>query len=225
LNKAPPEVFRGGETLSTFFRERTVKQTLSFAAVAGTLFACGLVTSASSASFHTWRMVEVYSNSSGTIQFVEFQQGPSLFDDERFVGGQTLTESGLGHSFTIPSNLPSEPAANSNFLIATPGYAALSGVPAADYVLPINNWLKLTGDTLTFATFVDTLTFTGAQFPSDGSLSLKRAYGAAAFTTSTNSPTNFAGVTGTVNSAVPEPATLMALVAGGVVAARRRRGA
>lgn len=183
--------------------------------------ACGLAASQASATFHQWQLGEVYSDASGNIQFVELQMASFVFDDERFIGGHSLTETSFGRNFVLPSHVPSAPAADSHFLIATPGYAALSGVPAADYVLPVNNWFNRGGDTLDFAS-VSSLTFTGAQMPS-GDQSLNRAYGASALTVAANSPTNFAGVTGTVNSAVPEPTTMLALAAGGVVAARRRR--
>lgn len=197
---------------------------LKIAACAGMFVTVGMTTSRASATFHEWRMEEIYSNSTGTIQFIELEQAPFQFDDERFVGGQSLTESALGHSYVFPANLPAAPTAGSHFLVATPGYAALSGVPTADYVLPLNTWFKVAGDTLTFATFVDNLTFTGAQLPVDGSLSLKRAYGASVFTTSANSPTNFAGATGTVpGGTTPEPTTLAVLAGTWIAMGTRRR--
>ena len=157
---------------------------------------------AARASFHEWKISEAYSNASGTVQFIEFLQSPSPSDDERFIGGQSLTESALGHSFIFPSGLESEPSGGSRFLVGTPGYAALTGVPPPDYVLPQNNFFRISGDTINFA-FVDQITFTDAQLPKNGVDSLNRAYGAATFTTARNSPTNFAGQSGSI---VPEPA-------------------
>lgn len=181
----------------------------------------GLYASTARATFHLWKIDEVYSNASGTVQFIEFLQPTFSFDDERFLGGQTLIDSTLGHSFTFPSNLPSQPAANSHFLVATPGYAALTGVPAPDYVLPANDFFSTSGDTLTYASGVDALTFTGSEFPTDGITSLNRAYGATTFTNGRNSPTDFAGQTGSV----PEPAALGLLVAGGLLVSLRSRRA
>jgi serralysin len=178
----------------------------------------GLGASTARATFHLWKIDEVYSNAGGSVQFVEFQQPSFMVDDERFLNGITLTDSALGHSFTFPANLPSEPQPNSHFLVVTPGYAALAGVPAPDYVLPANDFFSTSGDTLTYASGVDTLSFTGSQLPTDGTNSLNRAYGASTFTSDRNSPTNFAGQTGSV----PEPAALALLVAGGLLVSRRR---
>ena len=44
-------------------------------------------------SFHEWRISEIYSNASGSVQFIEFLQPAEEFDDERFLLGQTLTDS------------------------------------------------------------------------------------------------------------------------------------
>jgi hypothetical protein len=180
----------------------------------------GLRATTTQATFHEWRITEVYSDATGAVQFIEFQQPAFTVDDERFVGGQTLKDSALGHTFTFATHLPSEPQPSSHFLVATPGYAALSRVPAPDYVLPANNFFSTAGDTLTFATFVDQLQFTGAQFPTNGTSSLNRDYGATTLTTARNSPTNFAGQSGSV---VPEPAAAGLLACGAIPALRRRR--
>ena len=134
----------------------------------------GLGATTADATFHEWKISEVYSNATGTVQFIEFLQPSFSFDDERFVGGQTLTDAAFGHTFTFGSSLPNQPPPSSHFLVATPGYAALSGVPAPDYMLATNNFFSTAGDTLTFATFVDQLQFTGAQFPTNGTNSLNR---------------------------------------------------
>ena len=181
----------------------------------------GLFAPTARATFHLWKIDEVYSNASGSVQFIEFQQPSSEFDDERFLSGQTLTDATLGHSFTFPANLPSAPVANQHFLVATPGYAALTGLPAADYLLPANSFFSTSGDTLTYASGVDSLTFSGSQLPIDGSNSLNRAYGASTFTTAANSPTNFAGQTGTV----PEPGILALVAVGASLGLRRRKAA
>ena len=184
----------------------------------------GLWSSTAQATFHLWRIDEVYSNASGTVQFIELQQPSFEFDDERFLTeAGTITDSTLGNTFTFPSDLPSTPAANSHFLVATPGYAALSGVPAPDYILPTNNFFSTSGDTITYAGFVDSLTFTSSQLPLDGLNSLDRAYGETTFTTAAASPTNFAGQTGAI--AAPEPAFLGLLVSGAsisLIGLRRR---
>jgi serralysin len=190
------------------------------ATVVAVVVLIGLGATTAEATFHEWKISEVYSNATGTVQFIEFLQPSFSFDDERFVAGQTLTDAAFGHTFTFGSSLPNQPPPSSHFLVATPGYAALSGVPAADYVLPANNFFNTAGDTLTFATFVDQLQFTGAQFPTNGTSSLNRDYGATTLTTARNSPTNFAGQSGSV---VPEPATAGLLACGAVMVLRRHR--
>jgi serralysin len=174
------------------------------------------------ASFHTWRISEVYSNAAGNVQFIEFQQPSSVPDDERFVNNQTITTSAAPiHSFTIVGNLPSAPLANSYFLVGTPDYAALASAPDPDYTLPAGSFFNISGDTLTFAVTVDTLTFGSGALPTNGTDSLTRtSWGSGTTTTGAATPTNFAGQTGTV----PEPSfavVLLVIAAGAGLRARR----
>ena len=97
------------------------------------------------ASFHEWKIVELFSNASGSIQYVKLQQPSIIIDDERFVGSLTITDTVSGNVFTIPQNLPGAPVANQFFLVGTPGYAALSGVPAPDYTFAANNFTEDNG--------------------------------------------------------------------------------
>ncbi|MDP9174324.1 MAG: hypothetical protein M3O30_10730 [Planctomycetota bacterium] len=185
----------------------------------------GFWTASAHASFHLWKVDEVFSNASGSVQYIEFQQPNFEFDDERFLtSGGTVTDSTLSHTLNFLTDLPSAPNANSHFLVATPGYVALKGVPAPDYVLPSNNFFSTSADTIIYAGGVNSLAFTAGQLPVDGVLSLNRAYGSSTFTTATNSPTNFAGQTGTVS--LPEPG-VFAIAAGsaliGLIRPRRRR--
>lgn len=187
-------------------------------AMAGTFLA--IFAPEARATFHLWKIDEVYSNSTGTVQFIDFKQPSSEFDNESFVGGQSLTDSALGHTFMFPSDLPSTPVANQHFLVATPGYTGLPGLPHADYTLPVNGFFKTSGDTLTYAFGVNSLTFAGGQLPTDGVHALFRDYGGSELKTGVNDAINFAGQSGSV----PEPGTL-ALLAGaaGLSLMRRRR--
>jgi hypothetical protein len=161
--------------------------------------------SAARASFHLWGINEVYSNSSGTVQFVEMRNDADSF--ENFTQGQTFKSN--ANTLTLNHNLDGD-TINKSFLMATPGYAGLTGVPAPDFIFPANNFFSINGDTLTFqfaigdGTHPATFTFTGAQLPTDGTRSLKydRTLNAV------NSPTNYAGQSGTV----PEPAVLSLFV-------------
>src|SRR6185295_10359239 len=86
------------------------------------LFALQLVATRCEASFHEWKFDEVFSNASGTIQFIEMLDG---FDGENFVGGFQLKSN--SNTFTVPSNLPNGPTATHHMLFATAGFGSLPG--------------------------------------------------------------------------------------------------
>jgi len=139
------------------------------------------------ASFHLWQIDEVYSDATGTVQFIELTV---TSDGESFLSGHTLTST--GHTFTFPGNVSAK-TANHHLLLATPGYIALAGMPAADFNLGVNNFFATNGDTLNYAG-VNTLTFMAGQLPLDGTNSLNRIFNpptANTFTVAPMSPTNF----------------------------------
>lgn len=147
------------------------------------------------ATFHEWRFDEIYSNASGTVQYIEFSN-PS--NGETFLKNNTVTSA--GHVFTFPVDLPvGTPTAAQRLLLATPGYFALKGVPLADYDLGFNNFFDPTGDTLVFAGGLDTITLTSGQVPLDSLNALVRTSPVtnSPLSTAVNSPTNVAGTTGT----------------------------
>ena len=157
------------------------------------------VASPAQAAFHLWGINEIYSNSSGTLQFIELQ---TPFGGQQFVGGQTITVSSgaMSHAFTVPANLPGD-TTNHFFLIGTPGIQAAGG-PAPDYPMLPAGFLFTGGGTINFW---GTNSAAYSALPLDGLMSRN-------WTTMTNnlvnSPTNFAGATGIVNG-VPEPATMI----------------
>src|SRR5690348_14368920 len=112
---------------------------------------------ASFATFHLWQITKVYSNASGTVQYIEmFTTSPG----QGFVSTHSLSSN--SHSFTIPTDLVTSAGHdtdNQHLLFATPGYFALTGVPRADYNLGVNNFFGTSGDTIDWAG-VNTLTFT-----------------------------------------------------------------
>jgi hypothetical protein len=145
------------------------------------------------ATFHLWQIDEVYSNSDGTVQFVELS---TTFGGQEFVSAHaiTATQGALTHTFTLLTDLPSD-STNKKFLIATAGFAAL-GVVTPDYVVP-NNFLFIPNGSVNWAG-VDTVAY--GALPNDGVHSIDRngVVGVA-------SPTNFAGVTGTLPAPGPGP--------------------
>jgi hypothetical protein len=173
----------------------------------------------SSASYHTFRINEVYSNPSGTVQFIEFKEVFG-FPGQNFLSlAPDLRSSTQTVTF---SNLPSSDTANKSFLMATDGYAAIPGAPPRDFVLPAN-FFNPAGDTLQYGStgpdgIVDLTTF-GAM-PANTLQSLNRVgTSGSSYTAATNSPTNFAGMSGTI----PEPgAGVLVVIAGAVGLVRRK---
>lgn len=141
-------------------------------------------------SFHLYQINELYSNADGSVQFIELAVGPS--NGENFLAGHSITVSqgGTSHSFTFPTDLPSQLTANTKVLIATQGFADL-GIVSPDYIIPAN-FLFTGGGTVNYAG-VDAVNY--PQLPTDGVTSLNRGVGAAI-----SSPTDFAGATAALSS-------------------------
>ena len=81
---------------------------------------------------HTWKVNEVFSNASGTIQFVELREGNGT-PGEVNINGVTVTST--TKSFPIGGSPVAAPTSNKFFLIATPAFAALSGAPTPDRIV------------------------------------------------------------------------------------------
>ena len=142
------------------------------------------------ASFHLWKVDEIYSNATGSVQFIELSVTSS---GEQFLTGHTIsvTEgSNPAHTLMFPSDLPGD-TANRHFLIATQGFARL-GIVTPDYVVP-DGFLYVPEGTIDYAG-VDVVGY--HALPTDGVHSIDRSGNAIV-----NSPTNFAGQTGTIGPA------------------------
>jgi hypothetical protein len=155
----------------------------------GFLFAAAQV----HAAFHLWTMNELYSSADGTVQFLEFT---ALSGGQQFLSGQQLivtNNAGATHTFSFPRDLPGDTSGR-RMLIGTQSFAAL-GIVAPDYTVP-DGFFFQAGGMVNFA-FVESWIY--PALPS-GNLSLNRSG-----STSVNSPTNFAGASGSV---VPAAAAL-----------------
>jgi hypothetical protein len=153
-------------------------------------------TSPTQAAHHLWKFAQVFSNASGSVQFIQLQCPEA---GENSIGAFGITSNG-GHPFSFATDLPSgSSTANSWVLVATSNFASQPGAIMPDYILPVSNFFSTGGDTLTYANGADTWTF--GTVPTDGVHSLMRS-GA----TATNALTNFVGKTGSVNLASPMPA-------------------
>ena len=163
------------------------------------LRSCALIclllgTSAASASFHLFRIEQIYSNSDGTVQFIVLHESFGA-NGENLWSGQTLTSSGSGStkSITFSTNLPSSNTAGRRVPIATPGFAAL-GLVTPNYTIP-NGFLPLANGTVNYAG-VDQVTYT--SLPTNGN-AIDRSG-----TPIANLATNFAGTVASV-PATPAP--------------------
>src|SRR4051794_37038619 len=111
---------------------------------------CGvaLFTPAAQAAFHLWSLREVYTDSSGNLQFIELFSPAS---GQQFVGGQQISVANVGgtstHTFVIPANFASD-TLNHSFLIGTAGIHS-AGAPTPDYVMP-TGFLFPAGGTISF---------------------------------------------------------------------------
>ena len=147
------------------------------------------------AAFHFWDIQEVYSDATGSVQYVELFTG---VNGQEFLNAHSLTATtdGVPVVFTFPGNSPS-PTAGKTLLIATQAYADFAvalDLPSPDFLLP-PGFFDPTGSNIQidFAG-VDSVSFTGTQLPTDGAMSLNYPGAVAA----SNTPTNFSGEAGTI---------------------------
>jgi len=155
-----------------------------------------------SASFHTFQVNELYSNASGSVQFIELLEAFGA-NGQQLLSGHTLrvTQGSTVRTFTFPNDLPSGATAGKHVLIATSAFAAL-GIVTPDYIVPAG-FLFTNGATVDYAG-VDSVTY--GALPVDGVSSLNRNG-----TTGVNSPTNFAGQSGSIGAPPPPPSEPLAV--------------
>jgi hypothetical protein len=156
------------------------------------------------ASFHMYRIEQMYSNAGGTVQFIVLHEVAG-FNGENLWMGHTLTSTqpNATRVYLFPNNLPGGPdngygttlsqTANTRVLVATEGFAAL-GLVTPDYVVP-NGFLATSGGTVNYAG-VDQVTY--ASLPTDGTHAIDRN-GAVI----QNVATNFAGKSASVTPGPP----------------------
>jgi len=145
---------------------------------------------------HLWRVKEAFSNADGSIQFIEIATCCGS-TGEIFTSGQAV--SSTSHSFPIPAN-QSGSTLNKHLLLATDSFRMLPGAPTPDYIID-PHFFATTGDTISFSVY-DTMVFGAGVLPTDGTRSLNKDPNDATDTTvsAVNSPTNYAGQTGSVTA-------------------------
>ena len=158
---------------------------------------------AAPAGSHLWRINEVFSNADGTVQFVELYECCGAAR-ETLLRGLEFTSEARGSVFTFPENL-APPTSNRYLLLATRAFAELDGAPTPDYVLP-EAFFSPDGDTLWYSEVrnYDHFSFGPGALPTDGVHAIQLvSYANDAFESGVNSPTNYAGETGSVSLARP----------------------
>lgn len=182
----------------------------------------------SRAGSHLWTVNELFSNADGTIQFVEMHC-PVGANAEIFVNGKNMTSTATGAEFFI-SGLSLADTSDKHLLFATAAFAALPGAPTPDLIIPAGSFPFIglgVDETISYcpACNYDSLSFPAGALPIDGVHSLNFD-----LSTGINSPTNFAGETGSVNApAIPAVSmwgmlalALSVLAAGSVIQMRGR---
>jgi hypothetical protein len=151
------------------------------------------------AASHLWRFSEFYSSPDQQIQFIEMQEIGGSQNETAIQNHWYATNSfNQDHSQLLGTPLPFG-TAHKKFLVGTVAYAALPGVPAPDYIVP-NGIIEPSGDTIVWW-FYQTKSIPPDTMPTDGLNSLHvldPANPGSGYAAGTNTPTNFAGVTGTV---------------------------
>src|SRR5262245_39383617 len=85
------------------------------------------------AAFHAWQITQVYTNASGTLQFIEMVDS---FGGQTQVQGQSInvTNGPNTNTYTLPGG-PLPETFNHHLLFGTAGIQAAGG-PAPDYTIP-----------------------------------------------------------------------------------------
>jgi len=149
------------------------------------------------AGSHTWDVWEVFSNADKTVQFIELHETNGT-NFETGLAGHIMTASPSNTQYTILHSVAS-PTALKSYLLGTAAFAALPGAPAPDEIIP-PNFIKLATDISVSYPPWDTASWTLGSLPTDGLASLTRLVVGGPLVSATNSPKNYAGVTGTVDA-------------------------
>jgi len=128
-----------------------------------------LVHQSAFASFHLWDIGEVFSNSDGTVQFIELSTTSAV---EQELSGQSIVSSGPGspnQQFIFDHDLTGS-TSNRTVLLATQRFSNLTGL-VPDFIIPVD-FIPLGGGTLNFGEGSDVLDYTREQLPRNGQQSL-----------------------------------------------------
>jgi hypothetical protein len=188
--------FRTGAFETDIRRIQNMRQLRALVSVSA---ACGAlwVSAPALAGAHTWVVNELFSNEDGSIQFIELWEaagGPG----EIFLGGlHVMTDS--GSDFQFPPGTLAPPTTNKHILLATQSFADLPGAPTPNHIIP-PNFFDPTGDIVSYHTY-DDWPFGAGEVPTNCVDSLHRNIDIGQDPSpGPNSPTNYAGATGSVDA-------------------------
>ncbi|MFM9957428.1 MAG: hypothetical protein ACKVZJ_05100 [Phycisphaerales bacterium] len=155
-------------------------------------------------AFHLWRVSEIYSDSTGNVQFIEMF---TTFSGQQFMSTHTIACTNLAgtqtNTYLFQANTCA-PTNNKRIVLGTAGYGAAAGSVTADYVIPANFLFK-EGGTINFGP--NQQTFAYPALPNNGTDSLRDDTFTTSppyvFTPGVNNPTNCAGQVGSLNITPP----------------------
>jgi hypothetical protein len=163
------------------------------------------VASSARAAFHLWQIQEVFTNASGSVQFIEMHDNGF---GETSTNGYTLSANSDGNIKTVTLTALAHPTPGS-LLFATSGFGALAGGVTPDFTFSTTSFFNpnATNISISFSGSGDSISFTGASLPKNGinSLTDTNLYAAQNLVSGTNSPMNLLGNSGSVNLSAPSP--------------------
>ena len=157
-----------------------------------------LLSSPALATFHLWNISEIYSNADGTVQYIELF---TTFNSQQFTIGTRIraSQGASSNDFVFPSNTPS-PTGGHHVLLATADFASLPGAVTPDFTLPDGFLFSPDG----IVNYIGANSLTYDCLPADGTLSLhcdaNDGVSCTATSVGVNSPTNYAGATGSIDA-------------------------
>ena len=158
--------------------------------------AVAFAATAAHAGAHSWRVSEAFSNADGSIWFVELWEY-AAGTAEPGIGGANIVSVNTANFVDITNNVAGN-TANRFVLFGNAAFAALPGAPTPDQIVAGNAFFSFAaGERLryTFSGMGFDLVIPTGGLPTDGINSFQLGVGNAP-----NSPTNYAGQTGSVDA-------------------------
>jgi len=157
------------------------------------------------AASHLWRINELFTNASGTVQFIELKECCGAMSELGLLN-KMVTSQATGSVFAFPADLVGNTAGR-HLLLATAAFAALPGAPTPDHIIN-SNFFAINGDTIRWSPVdnYDTFTYGAGVLPTNGvnCLQMTNFMTHTFVTTGANTPTNYGGQTGSVGCVDPD---------------------